>query len=65
MIQNLTHVIKGKISLFLTKTILSISDELEYLESLVKLTKKKRDENVKITNSMKPKKNISNKTHMH
>jgi len=41
------------------ETILSIYDELEYLESLVKLTKKKRDENVKITNSMKPKKTLA------
>jgi hypothetical protein len=38
----LAHVIKGKISLFLMETILSIPNELEYLESLVKLARKKR-----------------------
>jgi hypothetical protein len=40
------------------KTILSIPEELEYLESLVKLARKK-DENVKITNLMKPKKPLT------
>lgn len=46
----LTLFIKNKISLSLMETILSIPSELEYLESLVKVTKKKRDENIKITN---------------
>jgi hypothetical protein len=45
-----THFIKGKISLSLMETILSIHSELEYLESLVKLTRKKRDDNIKTTN---------------
>ncbi len=39
-----TRFIKGKISLSLMETILSIHSELEYLESLVKLTRKKRDD---------------------
>ncbi len=60
----LTHVIKGKISLSPMETILSIPNELKYLECLVKLARKKRDENVKTTNLMKPKK-INNKTHLH
>jgi hypothetical protein len=38
------------------ETILSIPNELEYLESPVKLTRKKINENVKTTNLMKPKK---------
>jgi hypothetical protein len=50
----LTHFIKGKISLSLMETILSISNKVEYLESLVKLARKKRDESLKIINLMKP-----------
>jgi hypothetical protein len=46
------------------ETILSIPDELEYLESLAKLARKKRDESVKTINLMKQKK-TSNKTYMH
>jgi hypothetical protein len=49
----LTHFIKGKISLSPMETILSILGKFEYLESLVKLTRKKRDESVKTTNLVK------------
>jgi hypothetical protein len=38
----LTHFIKGKISLFLMETILSLSCKVEYLETLVKLARKQR-----------------------
>jgi hypothetical protein len=51
----LTHFIKGKISLSLMETILSILGKLEYLESLMKLTRKKKGGSLKITNLMKPK----------
>ncbi len=40
----LHHFIKGKISLSPMETILAILDELKYLESLVKLAKRKHDE---------------------
>jgi predicted aspartyl protease len=39
----LSHFIKGKISLSLMETILMIPGELEHLESLVKLARRKRD----------------------
>jgi hypothetical protein len=46
-----THFIKGKISLLPMETIFfSIPSELEYLESLVKLARRKCDENTKIAN---------------
>jgi len=38
-----SHFIKGKISLTLMKTILIISREFEYLEGLIKLTKRRKD----------------------
>ncbi len=41
-----THFFKGKFSLFPMETILYIPGKLEYLESLVKLTWKKRDESL-------------------
>jgi hypothetical protein len=41
-------LIKGKISLSPMETILTIPKELESLESLVKLTKKKKDEGLKV-----------------
>jgi hypothetical protein len=43
----LTNFIKGKISLSPMETILKILGELESLESLVKLAKKKWDEGLK------------------
>jgi len=46
----LKHFIKGKISLSPMETILSIPSELKYLEKLVKLARKKRDDNLKLTN---------------
>jgi len=39
----LSHVVKGKISLSPMETILMIPGELEHLESLVKLARRKRD----------------------
>jgi len=39
----LAHFIKGKVSLSLMETILMIPGELEHLESLVKLARKRRD----------------------
>ncbi len=39
----LAHFIKGKVSLSPMETILMIPGELEHLESLVKLARKKRD----------------------
>jgi hypothetical protein len=48
----LTHFIKGKFSLSLMETILSILGKLEYLESLMKLAQKKY-ESLKIANLMK------------
>jgi hypothetical protein len=39
----LFHFIKGKISLIIMETIFIIRRELEYLEGLVKLTKRKMD----------------------
>jgi hypothetical protein len=56
----LTHFIKGKISLSLMETILSIPSELEYLESLVKFGRKKKDESVKDTNLVKPNETAAN-----
>jgi len=44
------RLIKGKISLSPMKTIFSIIRELEYLESLVKLAKKKHNDNIKFAN---------------
>jgi hypothetical protein len=49
----LTDFIKGKISLSLMETILSILGKLEYLESLMKLARKKKYESLKIVNLMK------------
>ncbi len=49
----LTLFIKGKISLFPMEIIFSIFGKVEYLESLVKLAKKKKDESLKTTNLMK------------
>lgn len=46
----LTHFIKGKISLSSIETIISIPSQLEYLESSMKLTRKKHDENTIIAN---------------
>jgi hypothetical protein len=46
----LTRFIKRKISLSPMETILSILSELEYFESLVKLIRKKCDENTITTN---------------
>jgi hypothetical protein len=40
----LTHFLKGKISLILLETITIVLGELEYLEGLVKLAKKLKDE---------------------
>jgi hypothetical protein len=48
--KNFTHFIKNKISLSPMETILSIPSELEYLESLMKLVRKKCDENIITTN---------------
>ncbi len=56
----LTHFIKGKISLSPMEAILSIYGKVEYLESLLKLARKKKDESLKITNLMKPKKDTNN-----
>jgi hypothetical protein len=39
----LSHFIKGKISLSLMETILIIPGELEHLESLVKLARRRKD----------------------
>jgi predicted aspartyl protease len=39
----LSHFIKGKISLTLMETVMMISGELEHLESLVKVARKKKD----------------------
>ncbi len=39
----LSHFIKGKISLSPMETVLMIPGELEHLESLVKLARRKRD----------------------
>jgi hypothetical protein len=39
----LSHFIKGKFSLTPTKTILIILEELEYLEGLVKLVRRKKN----------------------
>jgi hypothetical protein len=47
------------------ETILSISSKVEYLESLVKLARKKRDESLKTINLMKPKKDTNNQIHLH
>lgn len=49
----LTRFIKGKISLSPMETILTIPRELESLECLVKLAKKKRDEGLKLVNLTK------------
>jgi hypothetical protein len=49
----LTHFIKGKFSLSLMETILSILGKLEYLESLTKLAQKNKYESLKIANLMK------------
>jgi len=49
----LHHFIKGKISLSLMETILTIHDELKYLESMVKLAKSKHDEGTKTINFTK------------
>jgi hypothetical protein len=43
----LTHFIKGKISLSLMEIILTIPKELESLNNLIKLAKKKWDESLK------------------
>jgi hypothetical protein len=48
-----THFIKGKIVLSPMETILSIPRELEYLESLLKLAWKKRDDSLKSSNLIK------------
>lgn len=40
----LTHFLKGKISLILLETITIVLGELEYLEGLVKLAKRLKDE---------------------
>lgn len=40
----LTHFLKGKISLTLLETIIIVLGELEYLEGLVKLAKRLKDE---------------------
>jgi hypothetical protein len=48
--KNIIHFIKGKISLSPMETILSITRELEYLESLVKLARKKHNESIKFAN---------------
>jgi hypothetical protein len=42
----LSHFIKGKIPLSPMETILMIPGELEHLESLVKLTRRKRDSEI-------------------
>jgi hypothetical protein len=42
----LAHFIKGKVSLSLMETILMIPGELEHLESLVKLARRRRDSKV-------------------
>jgi len=42
------------------EAILSIYGKVEYLESLLKLARKKKDESLKITNLMKPKKDTNN-----
>ncbi len=44
----LTHFIKGKISLTPMETILTILGELEYLEGLVKLAKRQKNEEYRI-----------------
>ncbi len=49
----LRHFIKGKISLFPMETILTIPDELESLENLVKLARRKHDEGTKTVNLTK------------
>ncbi len=51
-----THFLKGKKFQFPMETILFIPEKLEYLESLVKLTWKKRDESLKTLNMMSWKK---------
>jgi hypothetical protein len=43
----LSHFIKGKISLSPMETVLMILGELEHLESLVKLARKKKDAEAK------------------
>jgi hypothetical protein len=43
----LSHFIKGKISLSPMETVLMILGELEHLESLVKLARKKKDAKAK------------------
>ncbi len=48
-----THFFKGQIFLSPMETILAIPGKLEYLESLVKLLEKKRDESFKTLNMMK------------
>ncbi len=48
-----TNFIKGKILLSPMETILSILGKFEYLESLVKLTRKMKDESVKTINLVK------------
>jgi len=42
----LTHFLKGKISFTPLETNLTISNELKYLERLVKLARKRKDEEV-------------------
>jgi hypothetical protein len=49
----LHHFIKGKISLSPMETILAIPNELESLEIMVKLARKKHDEGTKTTNLTK------------
>ncbi len=49
----LNHFIKGKISLSPMETILGIFSELESIESLVKLVRKKHNEHLKIVNLIK------------
>ncbi len=44
----LTHIIKGKISFTPMETILTLPRELKYLERLVKLARRQKDEEHKI-----------------
>jgi hypothetical protein len=52
-IKILTHFMKGIFLKTLMETILSILGELEYLESLVKLMQKKKDDSLKSSNLIK------------
>jgi hypothetical protein len=43
-----THFIRGRISLSPMVTIISILNELKHFESMVKLARRKQDENLKL-----------------